>query len=74
MIIIGGVDAYIHEEEPSEACQMENGQFICTVEYAYLLDFTDYPLLFVVDNDFKKCWNKASKVVFSLVLKFLQSS
>ena len=74
MIIIGGDDSHIYDEDPSQACQIENGQFTCTVEYAYLLEFTDYPLLFVVDNDFKKCWNKDSNGGFSLVLKFLQST
>ena len=55
MIIVGGLDDNKQSEEPSEACHLESDNFVCTVEYAYLNYFMDYPLLFVVDNDSKKC-------------------
>ena len=63
MIIVGGLDDNKNSEEPSEACHLESDNFVCTVEYAYLNYFMDYPLLFVVDNDSKKCWNKTLEFI-----------
>ena len=55
LIVVGGVDNNPFDEMPSEACELKHGRFTCTVQYAYMMGYIDYPLLFAVGSDKIKC-------------------
>ena len=49
-MVIGGLGT-----KNNEACLFDDGELNCTELSSNLTDFSDTPILFLVDNDYKNC-------------------
>ena len=53
-IIIGGTQGSYDDALPTEVCSMSNDNIVCRTQVPYLTEYTYYPELLLVADDFGK--------------------
>ena len=51
LVVVGG----LWDNRPTEFCDLANEKFTCTSQESTLSDYSDYPLLFAVTDDYGNC-------------------